>query len=289
MLAPNYLDVLQVLTQAHNRAGNLQQAKNIKRQARSIAPDALWAQVDERENAAFKQAGRLLIGFTSDATRTEQNDTWHESAINIEYAWSRTERAGFRAARSIRFGQRDTLYELFATVPVTNRISVTGRGQFSPSHRVRPEKGGFLEASLILNHGWVISLGGGQTTYSSGPSDKVSITVERYFSHYRLAYTETAVQPDGGPWSPAHRLSGSWYYGGDNRINLNLAFGEETDETVTGTRSLKFDTWGAGIGGRHWLNAEFAIDYSAGYEGLESNRGEHLDRTTFYAGIVFRI
>lgn len=135
----------------------------------------------------------------------------------------------------------------------------------------------------------MITAGGGRTDYESGPSTKASMTLERYFGRYRAAYTATTVQPEGGPWSPVHRLSGSWYYGdNDSRLNINLSLGKETDESVTGAPSLAFDTWGAGLGGRHWFTAGFAVDYAAGYDGLESDDGEHFDRTTLYVGLAFR-
>ena len=288
-LAPHYIDVLQVLASAYAAGGYHQAAELIRADAAQWAPDVAWLNASASSNEVLAQHGRLTVGFTTEATRTERNDTWHESAFSAEYAWSRTKVAGFRAARSQRFGEHDSLYEVFGSLPLTSRVMIAGRGLFSPSHQVRHKSGALVEISAALSKGWVVTVGGGRTRYNSGPSDKGTLTLERYFGSYRLAYTAMAVQPQGGPWSPVHRLGGSWYYGVDNRLNFNLATGEETDESVTGAASLKFDTWGAGLGGRHWFTPRFAVDYSAGYEGLESSRGDHLDRTTFYAGIVFRL
>lgn len=287
-LAPAYPDVLQVLASAYLIAGDQVTAAAIKKEGARLDPDAGWTQLERATREGSTQPGQLTVAYANEATRTESNETWHESSVNIEYSWARATLAGFRAARSQRFDQQDSLYELYGSLPVTDRIAIAGRAQMSPDHRVRPERGGLLEASMTLAHGWVVTAGGGRTEYNSGPSDKAVVTLERYFSNYRLSYTEVAVQPEGGPWSPVHRLGGSWYYGDDNRLNFNLAFGEETDESVTGAASQKFDTWGAGLGGRHWFSPRFAIDYATGYEGLESDRGDHLDRTTFYVGIVFR-
>jgi|GEM_PF-3375224 len=288
-LAPRYLDVLQVLTSAYLANGDDTAARATRVAAAKIAPDAAWLQARVPAAVVVPQDGGLTVAMATAATRTERNDTWHESVINMEYRWSRTSIVGFRAARSQRFGRRDSLYEIYGSLPLSPRIIVTGRGLHSPSHRVRHKNGALADVSMLLAKGWVVTVGGGRTRYNSGPSDKGALTIERYFSDYRLAYTAMAVKPDGGPWSPVQRLSGSWYYGGDNRLNFNFAAGEETDESVIGTSSLAFDTWGVGLGGRHWFTARFAVDYSVGYEGLESSRGDHLDRTTFYAGIAFRL
>lgn len=288
-LAPRYVDVLQVLASAYAANGDDKAARATRVAAAQIAPDAAWLKARAPAAAVLARDGRLTVAMATAATRTERNDTWHESAINMEYAWSKRRIAGFRAARSQRFGQDDSLYEIYGSLPLSPRIIVTGRGLYSPSHRVRHKNGVLAEVSIALAKGWVVTVGGGRTRYNSGPSDKGTLTVERYFSDYRLAYTAMAVQPEGGPWSPVQRLGGSWYYGDDSRLNFNLAAGEETDESVIGASSLKFDTWGAGLGGRHWFTPRFAVDYSVGYEGLESSRGDHLDRTTFYAGVAFRL
>ena len=288
-LAPRYLDVLQVLASAYARNGDETEARAVRVEAALLAPEAAWLNARAPGAALLARDGRLTVALSTDATRTERNDTWHESALNVEYAWSRTRIAGFRAARSQRFGERDSLYEIYGSLPLSPRVMITGRGLYSPSHQVRHKNGALVDVSIALAKGWVVTVGGGRTRYNSGPSDKGTITVERYFSDYRLAYTAMAVQPEGGPWSPVQRVGGSWYYGDDSRLNFNLATGEETDESIIGAASLEFDTWGAGFGGRHWFTPRFAIDYSVGYEGLESNRGDHLDRTTFYAGVAFRL
>ena len=190
--------------------------------------------------------------------------------------------------RCVRVQRQDTLYELYGSVPLAPRVVMSGRTYYSPTQRVRLHYGGIAEVGVVLGHGFVLNAGGGRLQFDNGPSDLVTTTLEYYFSAFRLAYTATVVQPEGGPWSPAHRFSAGWYYGTDSRLTLSGGFGQETDETVLGAPLLRFDTWSVGFHGRHWLTPGFGLDYAAGYNGLESDRGDHLDRTTFHVGVVFR-
>lgn len=301
-LAPTYLDVLQVLASAYLAAGRRADAHATYAAAGRHAPAADWVERGLRASApqAPERSGRtrataapllprrltFVTGF--EATLTERDDTWHEQLFGVDYAWTQRGRFGLRAARSERFGRDDTLLEMTGSVPLGARLTLAARAVVSPTHRVRVEEGGMLEASLALARGFVLSAGGGRMEYDSGPSDLVTTTLEHYAGAFRLAYTATFVQPVRGEWTPAHRWAGGWYYADESFVNLSLAYGAETDETLLGAATLEFDTWGAGINGRHWLNRHFAFDYAGGYNGLESKRGDHLDRTTFYLGVALR-
>ena len=279
-LAPDYADVALVLANARRALVALEAA--------DVADPAL---VQAGLVADLQQPpgpGPVTVTWGVESTRTERDDNWRDVVAGAEYAWSRRTRLGARAARSQRFDIKDTLYEVYGSVSLSPRLTLAGRGHYSPTQRVRLHYGGIGEASLVLGHGFVVSAGGGRLYYDNGPSDLATATLEHYFSAFRLAYTATVVQPRGGPWSPAHRWSAGWYYGEDSRFNLSGGFGEETDETVLGAALLRFDTWSAGFHGRHWLTSAFGFDYAAGYNGLESDRGDHLDRTAFYVGIVTR-
>lgn len=290
-LAPDYPDVLQVLASAYRRSGNHAAEQEVRSAAMRIDPDATWllatgGSVVDRQRGATRDG--VVLALTTEATQTEREETWREHTFGAEYAWNRRRLIGFRAARSQRFGRRDSRYFLYGALPLSERLTLSMEAQTSPTHRVRPEWGARAGLSAATGGGWLITLEGARIDYDIGPSDEAAVTLERYFGAYRAAYTYKEVQPSGGPWSPVHRVSGSWYYGDDSRLTLNLALGEETDPSVTGAPAVVFDTWGAGFGGRHWLSDHVGVDYAIGYEGLESDRGNHLDRTTLYAGIALR-
>lgn len=276
-LAPDYADVSLVLANARRALA-----------AKRAAADARIRAGLDVTHQEPPGAGRTTVTYGVESTLTERDDTWREVVAGIEYAWTRRTRLGARAARSERFDRKDSLYEVYGSLPLSERFVIAGRGYYSPTQRVRLHYGGIIEAAAVLGGGFVLNVGGGRLQFENGPSDLVTTTLEYYFGAFRLAYTAAVVEPEGGPWSPAHRWSASWYYGEDSRLNLIGGFGEETDESVLGAPLLRFDTWGAGFHGRHWLTPAFGLDYVAVYNGLESKRGNHLDRTTYYAGVVFR-
>lgn len=290
-LAPDYPDVLQVLASAYRRSGDAAAEQAVREAAARLTPDAPWlaalpVSTAQRQRGVTRDG--VVLALTTEATQTEREETWREHAFNAEYAWNRRRLIGFRAARSQRFGQRDSRYFLYGALPLSQGLTLSVETQASPTHRVRPEWGMRGALSAAVGSGWLVTVEGARIDYDIGPSDEAAVTLERYFGAYRAAYTYKSVQPSGGPWSPVHRISGSRYYGDDSRVTLNLALGEETDPSVTGAPAVAFDTWGAGFGGRHWLTPRLGIDYALGYEGLESDRGNHLDRTTVYVGFAVR-
>ena len=296
-LAPAYLDVMQVLLRAYETLGEDTAAASLRARAARLAPDAEWTRAPSTTPppvsaaapaAATRGRGRVTMSLRQEHTLTERDDTWRERGVGVEYAWSRRALLGGHALRSRRFGVSDTLFEFYGAMPLSEHVTLSGRGYYSPTRRVRVHHAAIGGLSLALSHGFVIGAEGGRLKYDSGPSDMLAGTVERYFSAYRLAYTLSAVQPAGGPWSPGHRFSAGWYYGQDSRMNLSGGFGRETDESVLGAPLLRFDTWNVGVNGRHWLTPHVAFDYAVGYTGLESPRGNHLDRTSIYVGIAVR-
>ena len=294
-LAPAYLDVLQVLASAYRRAARPADARKIYNDALTLSPAVAWARdgltatapADARGPPAPAD-GRWIFTSGFESTLTERDDTWHEQSIGLAYGWAPRAHLGLRAAHSERFNADDSLLAVEASLPLGTRVTLAASGVVSPSHHVRVQHGGLLEASLALPHGLGLSLGGGRMIYDNGPSDLLSTTLESYVGAFRLAYTATLVKPPRAGWTPAHRWAGNWYYGAENMLGVQIARGEETDATLIGATALIFDTWGAGINGRHWLNRHFALDYAAGYNGLESPRGDHLDRTTVYFGVALR-
>lgn len=285
-LAPRYLDVQQVLAGAYLAVGNRAGAHAIYRHARDQDPTLAWATTGLA--AREEPTHRVTATTGMEATLNERHDTWREVGVGVDIAWPNRARVGARAARSERFDQDDEIFDLYGSVPVTERITIAGRGQFSPSGRARLETAGVVEATLALNDGWVFTLGGGRSIFPTSRSDLITTTLEHYFDQFRIGYTATLIKPQTIGWQAAHRWFGSVYYGTDSAVSLSLAYGVETDETLVGAAAAKFDSWGAGFNGRHWLTAGFGLDYALGYNGLESPRGDHLDRTTFYVGIAVR-
>lgn len=244
-LAPTYLDILQVLTAAYTANGEVDKAARVRAQAAQLAPDADWTHaVAPLPSATVAAPGvaTATIGFES--TLTERGDSWFENSAGFAYAWSQRAQIGLRAARSERFDQHDSLFEIHGSVPLGPRLTVGARGLFSPSHRVRVHEAGIIEAAIALDHGWVLDVGGGRSQFRDGPSHQLTAGLENYFDTFRVAYTLTFVQPAHGNWSPVHTWTGSWYYGETSELTFNVSYGKETDASVTGQSATRFDTWG---------------------------------------------
>lgn len=229
VLAPAYLDVQQVLAGAYLALGNRAAARAVYRSALDQDPTLAWATAGltaTREDTVY----RLTATTGMEATLNERHDTWREVAIGVDVAWPNRARVGMRAARSERFDQDDEIFDLYGSVPVTDRLTFAGRGQFSPTGRARLETAGVIEAALALSGGWVFSLGGGRSIFPTSTSDQITTSIEHYFDQFRVGYTATLIKPQTIGWQAAHRWFGSWYYGTDSALSLSLAYGVETDE-----------------------------------------------------------
>ncbi len=287
-LEPAYTDVKLVLANARAALDEEARAREAMLNTLSEAPTTVHphGELEAVPSGDDAKAFTLTTGY--EVTANERPDPWYEAGIGLDYAFDRRTRIGARVARSERFGQEDNLFDVYASLPLTTRLSVSGRGQFSSTGRARVERAGFLEAAVSVGSGVVISMGGGRSVYATSSLDQLAPGIEYYVGNWRLAYSALLAKPRSIAWQAVHRFNVTNYYGDGDQLALNFGEGVETDESLLGVAAAKFDTWYLGFNGRHWLAPEFGFDYGVSYNGLQSPRGDHLDRTTFNVGIAIR-
>lgn len=173
---------------------------------------------------------------------------WREELAQL--AWrpqaGRSIFGGYR--RTERFGAADREGFAGAYLPVPGLTAVLRlEGTASTTHRVLPRRSWLAEAIQPLGEGWVASGGGRRLRYAAGEATWAWVGIERYAGPYRFGYVAQVARPGGGGgWSPAHRLSASWYRGELTFVTLTAARGREV-ESVLGAGLLQTDVRAASL------------------------------------------
>lgn len=192
-------------------------------------------------------------GFASFTRRDAENRTWIG-----------------RLAKTRRFDQNDSNLQLSGHFPMVPGTTGLVELDVSPTHRVLPTHRLRGEISQSLPHGFGIAGGVRHITYNHSSSDGIDLTLERYFSDFRIAYTYDASRSDRAGHADGHRAQGSYYYGEGSRATFAYATGTEVDRPEAGiTQSTRVE--GFALYGRHMFRKDRGIGYA-----LTRNRQESL-------------
>jgi YaiO family outer membrane protein len=166
--------------------------------------------------------------------------------------------------------------------PIGKRWTFFVEGSASPTHRILPKFSTLLQIERSLKKGWGAQAGWRHTKFNTARTNTGIITVERYFSNYRAAYTLYATKLAGAGTSAAHRVHFARYYNEKSSVNLSFATGREVENL--GARILQTDVRSFSVGGRHWINQHWALNYNYGL----TRQGSIYTRQGFNFGIRYR-
>ena len=256
--------------------------------------------------AAITQA-QTGIGAPNDKIQTEKKDADKnsqeavevEAGISFEHlsngfgSWSEAHLSAskkFKSRRTVygtyrrteRFGQSDNEMIAGFYQPIGKRWTFFAEGSASPTHRILPKFSTLLQIERSLKKGWGAQAGWRHTKFNTARTDTGVFTVERYFSNYRAAYTLYATNLAGVGTSAAHRVQLTRYYNEKNSLNLSLAAGREVENL--GARVLRTDVQSVAIGGRHWINQRWGLNYNYSF----TRQGSIYTRQGFNFGIRYR-
>ena len=184
--------------------------------------------------------------------------------------------------RTERFGQSDREVTVGYYEPIGKRWTFLVEGSASPTHRILPKFSTLLQIEHTLKKGWGAQASWRHTEYNTARINTGIITLERYFSKYRAAYTLYATKLAGVGTSVAHRVQFARYYNEKSSLNLSFAAGREVENL--GARILQTDVRSFSVGGRHWINQHWALNYNYGL----TRQGSIYTRQGFNFGIRYR-
>lgn len=184
--------------------------------------------------------------------------------------------------RTKRFGQSDNEATAGFYQPISKHWTFFAEGSASPTHRILPKFSTLLQIEHSLKKGWGAQAGWRHTEFNTARTNTGIFTVERYFSNYRAAYTLYATNLAGVGTSAAHRVQLTRYYDEKNSLNLSFTAGREVENL--GARVLQTDVQSVAIGGRHWVNQHWGLNYIYSF----TRQGSIYTRQGFNFGIRYR-
>lgn len=179
-----------------------------------------------------------------------------------------------------RFDQRDSEVMMGTYQPFGGSWAIQIEAAMSPTHNVLAKSSLLAQLEHRFDGGWGVQAGYKRSEYKLAGADLGIVTVDRYFSNFRAAYTLYLGRPDGAGFGPTHRLQGSYYYSDRSFIGISAAAGREV-ENIFPSGVLSAQLRNLSLAGRH----EFAPGWAASYEWFRQRQGDFYTRHGFGLGI----
>ena len=208
---------------------------------------------------------------------------WREGYLSVSKRF-RSRRAIYGVYRvTNRVRQADNEMTVGFYQPLGRRSTIFVEASASPTHRVLPKFSTLVQFEQAFKKGWGAQVGWRHTEFRTARTNTGIFTAEKYFSNYRAAYTLYLTNlAAGGGTSAAHRVQLTKYHGEKNSFTVSAAAGRELENL--GERILRTDVQSFGIGGRHWINSRWALNYSYNF----TRQGKIYTRQGFNFGIRYR-
>ena len=205
---------------------------------------------------------------------------WHEASIQLQHQYAARHSAGIAFTRTERFSLQDRQIAANYVRPLDNRTVASVDANASSTHRVLARHGAGAVLQFEFAPAWLVHAGARTTKYDTERVNQGLLMLEHYFSSFSTAL---AWRPARAFDSTAHsgELRGAYYYGDRNSVGLILAGGREAASiagvvTLTSLRS-------AVVVGRHWLNRDWAVNYSVGH----TRQGDLYSRNGISLGLQY--
>lgn len=226
---------------------------------------------DDLDRALNKPGSDTIsLGFSHDSL-TNGRGVWN--AVNLEFEHRFAPRTLIYSSlqQTNKFGLDDTQLMLGGYYPLPHLITLNVEGTYSGTHHVIAKDSFLGSLQFPLSAGWFITGGLKHSDYTQGPSTQEFGVLEWYYKDYRTALTLTDTQSLGESMV-GERLSFSKYYNDISFVSISLGNGREVDRSQG--KKIFLDTRSIGINGRHWFNANWALNWAL-TEGEEGNAYNH--------------
>lgn len=184
-----------------------------------------------------------------------------------------------------RFDLRDFEMSAGYSHPFGENWTAIVEASFSPDHHVLATSSVFGQVYWVVDGGWVLNGGARFSEYTDADTRVLTAGVERYFGHYRAAYTYYNGKPDDAPAASSHRVSFDYYYFDErSRVGLAIAWGREVENVGPPTGVVTTDVRSITLVGRHWFTPDWAVAWEIGTH----EQGDLYRRTGGRLGLRYR-
>jgi len=251
-----------------------------------LAPAAITP--DIRDDTAATEPLRLQLAQSlghTEVVLTHMRETlsnnpndWTDTQLELVRQFAPRKLLIGRVTGSERFGLHDNTLGLSGYYPLGERTTAYAEATASDTHRVLARDSLHLQLARSLPQGWGASAGLRHVTYNTTVVDIADLTLERYFSDYRVALTAYPSHSQVAGSAASYRLQFSRYYGEANNIQLAIVRGIEVDKPTAVDTVLATSVRSVALFGRHWLTRDWGLGYGIGYtvQGSSTRRSANI-------------
>jgi YaiO family outer membrane protein len=276
-LAPDYLDLWQLRLQLAERTGDAQLIESVRAEAASRYPDADWWQ---RPSRPFEYS-RWLTAGTERSSLSNGAPDWDRHFVRLD--WRLSDAASYfgEIARSSRFGRSDLAVNVGGDWQALPVWRLGGVWASVPSADFEARRALSVSAGRSWQSSWGTQFQLRRRDYSATAVSSYSVSGDRYFSDYRVAYGLNYSRLHGAGSSLAHTATFGWYPSERRLLAVSVGAGEEI-ETVGLNQLLRTDVKSVTLSGRELLATRYTLNWWLGAH----RQGDFYRR--HYAGISVR-
>jgi len=186
---------------------------------------------------------------------------WTDSGLEVVHEFERRKVLIGSFVESSRYGLTDRTLTAEGYYPFSERATGYLLVAASDTHLVLARDTVHAQLAYALRDGWGVMAGLKHATYNATVVDIADLTVERYFSDFRAAFTVLPAHSSTAGNATSYRFQFGYYYGEENRVQLFLSRGTEVDRPAGESLIAATTVRGNALAGRHWLSGAWALDY----------------------------
>jgi len=206
---------------------------------------------------------------------------WRETSLRLTQKISQRSVRSIALTQTSRFGLEDQEVSGLLSLPITDNLTGSFEGSFSPTHRVLARQSVAATLQYEFLPAWIAHVGLGNRRYDATSVDQGSLMLEHYFSSFSASAAWKPVRAAGISASSTE-LRGSYYYGDANSIGIILSNGREA--TTLGPSSVVLmDVKATALLGRHWINRQWAANYALSH----TRQGGFYNRRSVRLGVQY--
>lgn len=193
-------------------------------------------------------------------------DDWIDTRVEALHKFADRTLATGAVTESQRYGQRDSTVSLGGYYPLAARTTAYAEVGVSGTHRVLPKDSEYLQLTQSFGAGWGVLGGYKHVDYNSTRVEIGDLTLEKYFSSYRAAFTAFPSHSSTAGNATSYRVQLSRYYGDDEQSNVQLVLvkGTEVDKPTGVDQVVATEVKSGALFGRHWLDRSWSLTWSVG-------------------------
>jgi len=216
---------------------------------------------------------------------TNDKPDWRSLYVDAMQAFAPRQTLYGTVRETERFDLRDLELAAGYAQPFGAKWTGVIETSYSPDHNVLAENSVFGQLYWVAGDGWTLNAAARYSKYTDSDARVLSAGMERYFGHYRAAYTYYNGKPEDASSASSHRVSFDYYYFEErSRVGVAVSWGREVENVGPPTGLITSDVRSIYIVGRHWFTPDWAIAWEIGTH----EQGDLYRRTGGRLGLRYR-